>query len=171
MTQATYLLDTNILIQPYRTYYAMDLCPGFWDFLEKEFSAGQAFSIEKVYYEIIRNTDELTQWVKNSVDKRSFVDQSKDNLVITQYEKVSNWVMDSKQFSGSAKREFLLPNEADPWICAYASIYSSIVVTGEGYRPGARNKVPLPNVLQAFEVPYIDIYDFLRKEHARFISG
>ncbi|WP_448218276.1 DUF4411 family protein [Endozoicomonas sp. 2B-B] len=31
-----YLLDANTFIQAKNQYYAMDICPGYWDWLERE---------------------------------------------------------------------------------------------------------------------------------------
>ena len=44
----SYLLDTNTLIQAKNEYYAFDLCPGFWKWLERNNEGGMVHSIEPV---------------------------------------------------------------------------------------------------------------------------
>lgn len=33
MSDAIFLLDTNVFIEAHQRYYGLDLCPGFWDAL------------------------------------------------------------------------------------------------------------------------------------------
>lgn len=57
-----YLLDTNTLIQAKNEYYAFDLCPGFWDWLDEKNGAGTIFSVQAVKEELARGDDQLAQW-------------------------------------------------------------------------------------------------------------
>lgn len=54
-----YLLDTNIFIESAYRFYAFDICPGFWDFLEKASDKGYIKSIIKVYEELQPDKEEL----------------------------------------------------------------------------------------------------------------
>lgn len=166
-----YLLDTNVLIEAYRTYYGLDFCPGYWDALQSKVLSGEAGSIKKVYEEIALNEDDLSIWLKRSLAKEHFAQDDSDPLVAAKYLEVSSYVMSSSQFMPYAKREFLQPEEADPWLCAYASIYGCTVVTQEIYSPDVRRRVPLPNVLNEFDVPYVDTFKFLRNSGVRFLSA
>jgi hypothetical protein len=47
-----YLLDTNIFIEAHRRYYAMDLCPGFWDCLAHHCQKPRLLSVDRVRNEI-----------------------------------------------------------------------------------------------------------------------
>ena len=49
-----YLLDTNIFIQAKNEYYGFDLCPGFWDWLERQNKVGQVwlFGIDYAFWEL-----------------------------------------------------------------------------------------------------------------------
>ncbi len=51
MKDKVYLLDTNIFIEPYRTFYSLDYGTAFWDFLKYQAKNDQIFSIDKVYTE------------------------------------------------------------------------------------------------------------------------
>lgn len=62
-----FLLDTNVFIEAYRRYYAMDLCPGFWDCLEHYCKEAQLLSIDRVRDEISEG-DDLDTWVTQAPD-------------------------------------------------------------------------------------------------------
>ncbi|WP_294439221.1 DUF4411 family protein [uncultured Slackia sp.] len=164
-----YLLDTNALIQSQNSFYAMDFCPGFWDFLERQFELGTSGSIQKVYDEIMAGKDALSQWTKDSIGKKTFIDQSANPAYQTKYLEIANYVQGSSQFRDSAKREFLKVEEADPWLAAVAAVDGCTVVTQEVLEPNAQRRVPLPNVLEEFGVPYADIFSFLRNQEACFV--
>ena len=42
-----YLLDSNTFIVAKNTYYSMDFCPGYWEWIIRENGAGNVFSIER----------------------------------------------------------------------------------------------------------------------------
>ena len=43
-----YLLDANTFIQAKNEYYWFDICPGFWEWLDRQNSAGNIFSIDRI---------------------------------------------------------------------------------------------------------------------------
>lgn len=47
-----YLLDSNIFITAKNFHYGFDICPGFWDWIDGAFEAGQVMSVAAVYDEI-----------------------------------------------------------------------------------------------------------------------
>lgn len=49
-----YLVDSNVLIEAKNRYYAFDIAPGFWEWLERAHRTGCVFSIEKVEEELLR---------------------------------------------------------------------------------------------------------------------
>lgn len=164
-----YLLDANVLIEAYRTYYGLDFCPGYWDTLQTKVLNGEAGSIKKVYEEIVFNNDDLSCWLKSSFTKKTFANDDSDPLVAAKYLEVSSFIMSASQFKDYAKRNFLQPEEADPWICAYASVHECTVVTQEIYSPSVQRRIPLPNVLREFSVSYINTFEFLRSSGVRLV--
>lgn len=72
MKHKVYLLDTNIFIEPYRTFYSFDYGMAFWDFLKYQAKNGQIFSIDKVYNELSRIEDQLFDWVKRNLKPSGF---------------------------------------------------------------------------------------------------
>jgi hypothetical protein len=137
--------------------------------LHFQFESGESQSISKVYDEITRNTDDLSKWLKANLNKKMFIDATQDPEVISKYEDVSAWVMGNERFLDSAKRDFLQVPEADPWLCAFAAVHGCTVVTEEVSDPQARRRVSLADVLDAFEVPYVNVFDFLETQQAKFI--
>lgn len=59
-----YLLDTDVFIRAKNQHYGFDLCPGFWNWIDREHAARKVFSIQKVYYELLDGKDELSHWAK-----------------------------------------------------------------------------------------------------------
>ena len=57
-----YVLDTNVLIEAKNRYYAFDLAPGFWDWLEQAHTSAQVVSIGAVRDELLEGANELADW-------------------------------------------------------------------------------------------------------------
>ena len=57
-----YLLDANTFIQAKNEYYGFDICPGYWDWLERENTAGNVFSIDRIGDELKQGNDQLATW-------------------------------------------------------------------------------------------------------------
>ncbi len=62
--QATYLIDSDVLITAKNLYYAFDPCPGFWKSLPHYHKEGQVLSVDKVRDELLigRSDEDLFQW-------------------------------------------------------------------------------------------------------------
>jgi len=56
-----FLLDTNVFIEAKNRYYAFDICPGFWDWMDSACGVKVA-SIVNVREELTRGDDELSAW-------------------------------------------------------------------------------------------------------------
>ena len=78
-----YLVDANVLIEAKNRYYAFDIAPGFWKWLNQAHSQGTVFSIEKVGEELGRGNDELADWAKKHRDFFHPIDQKTTSLVST----------------------------------------------------------------------------------------
>jgi len=158
--QGEYVLDADVLIQAHRMYYAFDICPGFWDAMVLHQANSVIMSIDKVLEEINRGQgmDDLKRWIRDKI-RAVFFYPTNDSDVISQYGQMANWV-NGQQFVQHAKAEFM--SVADGWLVAYAKVKNKIVVTQEIFEPGIKKKVKIPNVCNAFNVPYMNTYDFLR---------
>ncbi len=161
-----YWLDTSVLIQAARTYYAHDFCPGFWDFLARE---AQIVSIEKVEKEIARGKDRLANWISSQSKPIEFYPIN-DPQVIKEYRLLQQWANGSNsQYSPNARQEFAQADNADPWLIATAKAKGGVVVTHEKPNPDIRRRIPIPNVCQAFHVPYCDTWTLIRAFQARLV--
>lgn len=59
-----YLLDTNVFIEAANRYYAFDLCPGFWEWLDVVNGDGRVISLVSVLDELRAGEDDLSEWAK-----------------------------------------------------------------------------------------------------------
>ena len=53
-----FLIDSNILIEAKNRYYAFDIAPGFWTWLERAYQNNLVCSIEAVRDELLEGNDE-----------------------------------------------------------------------------------------------------------------
>ena len=58
------LLDTSVFITAKNRYYAFDIVPVFWEWLESEAEIDSLASIDLVFDELSQYDDELTEWAK-----------------------------------------------------------------------------------------------------------
>ena len=158
-----YLLDADTLIQAKDEYYAFDLCPGFWTWLDQQNAAARIYSVQAVKDELARGNDELAKWAVDR-DTRFFlpVDERTSGAMAA----VSGWVQ-AGDFRDDAKRVFL--TGADPWLIAHALAHGHKVVTHEVHVDGQKNKVKIPTVCRALNVPCMRTLEMLRTEGVRFV--
>lgn len=168
----TFLLDTNVFIQPKNTWYPFDVVPGYWDFLRKELGGECVRSITPVYEELQGHEDDLSEWAKG-LGRSRFEDCLENQDVLKRYLAVATHVRSlegggSGQKRHSAVEEFLREGGADPWLVAHASVYGETVVTQEVSRLKRSGKVSLFDVCDHFEVRHIEVVPFLKKMGAVF---
>jgi hypothetical protein len=160
-----YLLDANVFITAKNLHYGMDFCPAFWDWLEAAHKAGHAFSIERVRGELTAGQDGLAKWVEAMPDNFYL---SPDAGTVAALGTVAANVNGHARYSPAAKNTFL--QIADYYLVAQALAGKHTVVTHE--RPQhSVNRVLIPNVCLELKVPYLNPFDMLRREKARFVLG
>jgi hypothetical protein len=173
MKDKVYLLDTNIFIEPYRTFYSFDYGTAFWDFLKYQAKNGQIFSIDKVYTELSRIEDQLFNWIEENLKPLGFFHSTEDRNVLKNYKKIIQWAEGKRgTFIDEAIKEFKEEDNADPWLVAYALHYKDmksvfkkeiVIVTQEKLDLNRKNKIPIPIVCKEFSVEYCDLYTMLRE--------
>jgi hypothetical protein len=159
-----YLLDSNIFIEAKRRYYGMDICPGFWEWLDTAHGAGRIASIIPVGEELADGNDELSTWSKERSHTGWFLDIS-DASTQHEFMQILARVTEA-DYSDYAKDDFF--RGADPWLIAKAKVIGATVVTHEVFNPNTKKKVPIPNICREFGVPYLNTFDLLREQLARF---
>ena len=154
-----YLIDSNIFIEAKNRYYAFDLVPSFWTFMDNAFSGHHVRSIDMVYNELAGGTNELADWVKQRKSSSIFLDVSDANTQAA-YGVIANGLSASTHYKPAGVSHFL--SGADPWIAAKAKVLGAIVVTHELYDPGCKKRVPLGNVCYDQGVTIMNTFDFMR---------
>ncbi len=166
MSQSTkYLLDANVFIEAKKRYYDFDLCPGFWEALDLHCQNGLVCSIDRIKDEIVKGNVPLA----TRVTLAGFRLPSNNVSVLEWYGKFQSWVQSEVQYNAGAKAEFA--RNADAWLIAYAKAEGCVVVTQEVPNPNIKKKVPIPNVCDAFGVPYMNTFDMLRALNTSFVCA
>lgn len=157
-----YLLDSDVMMEARKRYYGFDICPGFWDWIEREHQKGTLLSVEKVKEEIGQGTDSLVTWADNRPDSFFAVpDQGTQSAFAT----VSQWAT-NQNYTERAVGEFLA--KADFYLVAHALAHSLTLVTHER-AANTVNKVKIPNACIALGVDVLNPFDMLRREGAQFV--
>jgi rRNA-processing protein FCF1 len=66
-TSDKYLIDTNSLVTPYKTYYPFDFAKKFWDQMYQAIDKSDILILDLVYEELKKGDDQLSEWI-NEVD-------------------------------------------------------------------------------------------------------
>lgn len=154
-----FLLDANVLITAHRSYYAFDLCPGFWSSVKKGFAEDRVYSTRRVLAELQRGRDVLATWIDNELPAEFFINDSVAS-VAAEYGPMMAWVT-SKNYFPAAKTKFA--TDADGWLVATAKLASFCLVTHEVRQSGAKTRIPMPNVCEEFSVSYFNTFEMLRE--------
>lgn len=166
-TPPALVLDSDVFIAAKNSYYAFDICPGFWAGILRAHGQHRVQSIDRIKAELLtgRKEEDLVRWVKHEVPA-SFFHDSASSAVSARYADIMLWVQRNPQYFDRAKAKFA--TEADGWLVAYSMVHGTVVVTNEQPRPDSRNRVLLPDVCAQFKVPYKDTFVMLRELAVRF---
>lgn len=151
-----YVLDANVLIEAKRSYYAFDLCPGFWDSLLYHNSNGNLESIDRVGKDLAEG-DDLDAWKKQSF---GFFAPTESASTLAAYRDINQWVQSQERFSNFEKSRFA--DDVDAWIIAYAKANKATVVTHEVSAPKS-TKVKIPDVCDYFDIKHINTFEMLQR--------
>lgn len=162
-----YILDSNVFIEAFQRYYSFDIAPSFWDFLRDNCAKQSFIVIDKVYDELIKRNDMLSEWVQKELTNK-IVKTNDDYALLLKYSLVIKWAFTQTQFLPKAKDDFAEANSADAWIVAMALVKDYVIVTHEVYNKEIKKKIPIPNVCRAFNIEYINTFDLLREMNFKF---
>ena len=130
-----YLVDSNVLIEAKNRYYAFDIAPGFWAWLEHAYLNSIACSIDPVREELIRIEDEVADWSRNHPEFFRPVDAATSMHLAP----LTTWT-NSRNYENAAINDFLT-NTADFYMVAYARAHNHTQVTHEQPSPNSRKRV------------------------------
>ncbi|MFF1679049.1 DUF4411 family protein [Streptomyces sp. NPDC058256] len=156
-----YLVDSNVLIEAKNRYYAFDIAPGFWAWLEYAHQNLIACSIEPVRDELIHGGDELATWAHNHPDFFRPIDA----ITTSHFGPLTQWSY-SRNYTAAAISEFLTI-AADFFLVAYAKAHNHTLVTHELPSPESRKRVLIPDACAAMGVTYANTFTMLRSANAR----
>jgi hypothetical protein len=159
-----YLLDANTYIQAMNTYYHVDFCPAYWDWLDMQFNRGELVSINMVYDELVSGQDILATWIKQRKNQFIAVD---DELTQQTFSSIANYTAQNPYFKPFEIDRFLAG--ADPWLIAKAKTTGATLVTQEKSVGTNSTKVKIPNICQQFAVDHIDTFELLSRLKAKFV--
>jgi len=143
----------------------MSVCPGYWDWIDVQFSQGNLISIDFIQQELADGNDELAEWAK---DRNELFLEISDDKTQEEFSHIASHVMTLSHMLPGTHEEFL--DCADPWLVAKAkTIPGSTVVTHETFDPNIRKKIKLPNICRDFGVLSIDTFELLKTLKAEFI--
>ena len=159
-----YMIDSNVFITAKDRYYGFDFCPGFWRWVEKKHQTEVVVSVESVGHELTSGNDDLAEWAKR---RGPMFFRAPTPADVAGLEKVARWVS-QQDCDQQAMDDFL--QTADHYLVGQALAAGHTVVTLED-PANSRRKVKIPNVCTGVGVNWIDTFDMLRREHARFVLG
>lgn len=159
-----YLLDANAYIQAKTLHYRIHVVPGFWDWLDQQFDAGQVGSIRSVYDELLASDDELSDWAKQRRDHFLAVDDETTQIIFAE---IAEHVVSHPTYSEPFVSTFL--DGADPLLVAKAKAIGAKVVTHETKVGMGSKKVKVPNICDEFGVECFNTFDLLDRLQAQFI--
>lgn len=152
-----YLLDANVFIQAKNAHYRFSIAPGFWQWILRAHSAEQVFSIPAIRDELHVGGDELSEWIKAEVPTTFFV--SSPATIGPSLASLARWTAEHDLYMQTARETFLA--SADYALVAHAQALGMTVVTHESSRPGARNRVLIPQACEAAGVPWVSPFDMV----------
>ncbi|MHA6692766.1 DUF4411 family protein [Devosia sp. A449] len=158
-----YLFDTNVFIEAKNRYYAFDICPGFWQWMDHVCGV-DAGSIRNVRDELTPGDDDLSEWAKARKDADWFL-KVEDAPTQEAFAEIAT-AISGKLYTQPAIAHFL--SGADPWLIAKARTTGAVVVTHELPSPDSKKKVFIPDVCDTFGVPYLNTFDALRELSVTF---
>ena len=97
---------------------------------------------------------------------QSFFEPVDTSEIVEAYTEIMLWIQRHQTYLDQAKAKFA--TGADSWLVAYAIRRNATVVTNERPASESRRDIKLPNVCDAFEVRYTNVFDMLRRLRVKF---
>ena len=154
-----YVFDSNSLIDLFKHYYPSRF-PSLWEKFDALVLSGNITLTREVSNEITQKDDRLSDWTKNN--KTIFPISSPEELRIVAE------IFRNTHFQANIRKQERLQGKAvaDPFVIAKAKIVEDgCVITQELLKA---NAAKIPNICQAFEVPYMNLEGFMEKEGWEF---
>lgn len=151
-----YCLDSNVLIEAWHHYYSPIHCHGYWEIIDSFAHEGRIIIPQNVSEEIEKVDDDLRTWLR----ARQFMIKP----VTADVQKCLKDI-----YAKDVRHQRLVDNtrnrsQADPWVIATAMAEKAVVVTKEEKITNPNSeKIKIPNVCDAMEIPCIDDFQMIRE--------
>lgn len=166
MGSETFLVDSNSLITPFRSYYPFDLASNFWEKLGFAIKSGQVRILDLVAKEILNGSgDALENWLVSLnieyIDRRNY-------QVISEYRRILDYIQNNPCYKAEALKKWSKFGIADPWLIAVSSVYRTTLVTFEEPNKGLNSNSPsknpkIPDVAARFDVKTANLFYLMRQ--------
>lgn len=168
-----YLIDSNSLISPYRTFYQFELVPSFWEWFKETYDQS-IYLVDKVRDELCHvkkgTKDDLQIWVEdNCLGKDKIILPNTDMDVLSAYAEVLDYIHNSPLYKQSSYDEWAIYEKADPWLIAIAKAKNYTIVTMEQRNNNLSPKNPtskeprIPDICNALGVECIDLFSLMHE--------
>lgn len=164
MVNDRYLLDSNVFIASSRSFYAIDIAPSFWSKMEELLKTDNVIIINYVHLELTKGKDFLNNLMKSVIP----LNVKDDEKIIQAYADVIGYINECGYYSRAGIKTWAEETTADPWLIAAAKVYEGIIISfeqkaGNLSRGCNSGKIKLPDVAQAFQIRYENLYFFMRE--------
>jgi hypothetical protein len=169
-----YLIDSNSLISPYRTFYQFEVIPSFWKWFKQTYDES-IFLVDKVRDELChakeqKSKDHLQLWVEeNCLAREKIILPNTDKDVLLEYAKVLQYVENSSFYTQKSFDTWAGFEKADPWLVAIAKAHNYVIVTMEERNRNLNAKNPtskeprIPDVCANLGVRCINLFDLMQE--------
>ncbi len=154
-----YVFDSGPLIWMFRYYYP-DRFPSLWEQFHELIDDQRIISVKEVSRELDGQDDLLADWINNN--KPIFQEPTQNEMLFI------GEIFQVSHFQGLVRKQERLQGKpvADPFVISKAnSVQSGCVVTTEKYKENASQ---IPNVCKHFNIPCINLEQFMEKEDWKF---
>ncbi|MDV3251989.1 DUF4411 family protein [Devosia sp. BK] len=158
-----YLLDANVFIEAKNRYYAFDIVPAFWTWMDNVV-AQNVRTITMVRDELMVKDDPLGEWMRDRKDADWVLPVDDEATQLAFAEIVVELGNSSYLQPGIDK--FL--SGADPWLIAKAKALGATIVTHEVADEHIRKRVPIPNLCGSRSIVCLNTFETMRDLQAKF---
>lgn len=158
-----YLLDANVFIEAKNRYYAFDIVPAFWTWMDYVV-VKNVRTITMVRDELLIKDDPLGDWMRARKDA-DWILPVDDEATQIAFADIAN-ELDGSQYHRPGVEKFL--SGADPWLIAKAMTLGATIVTHEVANEMVLRRVPIPNLCRARSVTCMDTFDAMRELQVKF---
>lgn len=163
---AIFLIDSNALIAPYKSYYPFDIAPSFWDQVKDRTESGKIVVLDVVKAEVEKGEDELSEWIRE-LTIAEYIDHRRIDI-LEHYSDILTYIQTCEYYNPHALTNWANANVADPWLIATAIATGYTIVTFESpagtlSKKNQSGRCKIPDICDAFSVKYENLFSMMRK--------